>query len=227
MNYLSHYVFNHEICLVPRSPDFALGVALPDLWSRYSRRVRIQWRVVRSSVPRSAVQHDLQAGLLNHAEADRLFHALPLFVRWVRDVKQSGSGAEVHSAVLEFTAHVAIELALDHHLVVGRPGLVNEFYAALAASSLVDLEDSIAHVAGVTAPGLRGAVQAFLDRAYLHHYSGPAGVCRAIGGLLQLIRVDAPSEALIRRMVDNAIERVDLDSLWEALRELERTSGVA
>ena len=50
MNYLSHYVYNHEICGLPCEPYFVMGVALPDLWLRYSRSRRIRWRALESAV---------------------------------------------------------------------------------------------------------------------------------------------------------------------------------
>ena len=47
MNYLGGYVFNHGVCQVVPEPHFEMGVALPDLWPRFSRGRRIRWECVR------------------------------------------------------------------------------------------------------------------------------------------------------------------------------------
>ncbi|GAF97361.1 unnamed protein product, partial [marine sediment metagenome] len=76
MNYLGHYVYNHAICGLDRQPDFVLGVALPDLWPRFSRKRRIRWQAVHAANVRDPQARQLRAGLLNHVAVDRRFHAL-------------------------------------------------------------------------------------------------------------------------------------------------------
>ncbi len=71
MNYLSHFFFNHTVCGVEPEPYFAMGVLLPDLWLRFSRKRRIRWKAVRAASPTGARGQALRAGLLNHVELDR------------------------------------------------------------------------------------------------------------------------------------------------------------
>ena len=132
MNYLSHFVFNHEVRDLPCESYFALGVVLPDLWMRFSRKRRIRWKAVRAAEPTNAVGRNLRAGLLNHIEADRLFHTAPVFLRWQRELKERVGADDIHPALVDFLAHAMLELALDHHLLHEDESLLPRFFDVLA-----------------------------------------------------------------------------------------------
>lgn len=224
MNFLSHYYYNHRACGRPADPDFVMGVALPDLWSRFSRRRRIHWKSVRGAAPSGRAQRQLRAGLLNHAEADRRFHLLPDFLRWQVQVARAADGQPGHPFVREFLAHVAIELALDHRLLRENPGLGEEFYTRLEFCRIHELEGRVAELARVDARGLAARVRDFLTHRFVCRYADPRALQHALADVLALTSVrERPSAGVMARMLDCAIEIVAPRRVWEALGEPDAT----
>ncbi|MBK9128438.1 MAG: hypothetical protein IPM13_11670 [Phycisphaerales bacterium] len=219
MNYLSHYVFNHQVCGLPREPGFVAGVALPDLWLRFSRRRRIRWRCVRSAEPRDARESALREGLLNHAEADRAFHALPLFLTWHRAVRDAAGPCDVHPAMVDFLSHVAVELALDHHLLSREPTLVDEFYDAVAGCDADWVEVATGRMVGVDTSGLGEVVRAFVRRRFIRVYATHRGLSEVVHVILELARFPHPPTRVVGRLISEALVRVSPAAVWAALRE--------
>ena len=191
MNYLGHYVYNHTVCGLEPQPYFALGVVLPDLWPRFSRRRRIRWRAVRSATVSNPRVAQLRDGLLNHVAVDQRFHALPSFVRWQRELKQRVVGSVPHSAVIDFLAHVALELMLDHRVVREEPRAAEEIYDRIGSCSFDFVEQEI---------GLLGDVDA---RGLAEYSIDPDQVVRAIGeaGRIKPERYTILEEVGAERMV--------------------------
>ena len=146
MNYLSHYYLNHHIAGIEARPGFVLGVALPDLWRRYSTTHRIRWRHVAAGPREHAGDEAIRLGLLNHADADRRFHALPAFLEWQRELKRQFVDRALHSGLLDFLTHVSIELTLDRQLIAQQPTLVGDFYEQIEAARTPDLDARLAAV---------------------------------------------------------------------------------
>lgn len=222
MNYLSHFRYNELHGCGANQPEFALGVALPDLWPRYSRSVRIRWRRVRALHLSEPCAAALRCGLLNHAEADRHFHTLPWFLRTLRDVKRCcgriAARHDVHTMLVDFVSHVAIELALDHHLLQRDASLAERFFAAIER---VDA-GRVAMVAGLFAgrplPGLDGEINGFIARRGLGRYIERDVLVRVLWHVLGLTRVRvAPPPALVETAVDTAIALADPERVWAEL----------
>lgn len=216
MNYLSHFVLNHELRRLPREPYFVLGVALPDLWLRFSRRRRIRWKQVREFSPRDPAQAALRHGLLNHAEADRLFHALPLFLSWQRDLKLALGPSDAHPAMVDFLAHVALELALDHRLIERDPGVVDSFYRLVGAVDPQIMEPAVAALAGVDARGLGETVAGFVRRRFIRIYATHRGLCETIFVILELARFPQPPPRVVEQLVAEALVRASPSAVWAA-----------
>ncbi len=219
MNYLSHYVWNHEVRGLPRAPYFAMGVALPDLWSRFSRKRRIRWAQVRAAAPTHEPSRALRAGLLNHVDADRRFHALPVFNQWLRTIKSTVRGAgTAHPALLDFLAHVALELALDRRLLERDESLAVRFYHDLSDADAPDTEQLSAGITGVDTRGLAQIVQAFLARRFVLRYRCDDGLCDILARVLRLtsVPIAAPAD-LLRDTVRAACELAEPDAVWREL----------
>ncbi len=219
MNYLSHFVFNHEVCGHPVVPHFVLGVAIPDLWPRVSRRRRIHWPSVRASSPTHASGQALRAGLLNHVAADAAFHQSGSFLDWQAELAAAQPRAR-HHAVRDFLAHVTLELALDHHLVHADPGLADRFYGVLAEADPSAAERHLADVGRVDARGLATHVGLFQERGFLRAYGERLALRAAMRFVLGMVRVELeplPDDAL-DRVVDGAIALARPDAVWSDLR---------
>ena len=218
MNYLAHFVFNHEICGYEAQPYFVMGVALPDLWPRFSRTRRIRWRAVRGREPGDAIDTQLRAGLLNHADVDRRFHVLPSFLRWQRELKARVDDGQTHSMLLDFLTHLAIELAIDHHLVRADAEAADRFYEQLAVCDLALAEQRVGELADVNTDGLGEVIRGFLARRFLHRYRGRTGLLTVMQRVLELAAIrDMPSSALVEQTLDHATTLVVPQRIWAEL----------
>ena len=217
MNYLAHFVYNHDIRSLPCEPYFVMGVALPDLWSRYSRSRRIRWRVVNSAVVAAPPEVQLRDGLLNHLAADQQFHGAVTFRRWQGELKQAVPAGDVHPALVDFLTHVSIELVLDAHLMHADDDLVETFYNVVARCDPIVVEQAIATVADVATDGLRDVIQQFVARRFLHNYRTPAGLADVVRIILTLASIPLPPEKYVDDVLRAARERVTPEQVWAEL----------
>ena len=218
MNYLGHFVYNHSICNLEPRPYFVLGVALPDLWPRFSRRRRIHWKSVRESLGSDTDARDLRAGLLNHVDVDRLFHHLPTFVRWQRELKLRVGGQTTHSALLDFMVHLTLELMLDHRLAVEQPQVCEEFYDRISACDTDRAEQSVGRLGKVDSRGLGGEIEGFIRRRYLTRFTRRETLPEVIEYVLSLMHVsEQPHRGLIRDLLANSIDMVVPAAIWSEL----------
>ncbi len=218
MNYLSHFVFNHDICGRPAEPYFALGCVLPDLWLRYSRVHRIRWPAVRAAEPTEARDAELRAGLLNHVEVDQRFHALPVFHEWQRRVKSAVERDGQPPALVDFVAHAALELALDHRLLHADPALIERFYGLLEICDTDDVAARVGRLGRVRTDGLADVIRAFFARRFLRHYRTVAGLAAVIRIILRLAHIPPLPDPLIDAFLFSAVQHVGPTEVWEALR---------
>lgn len=216
MNYLSHFVFNHDICGLAEEPYFAAGVVLPDLWLRFSRQRRIRWKAVRAATPRDTLDANLRAGLLNHADVDKRFHTLPQFAGWQAQLRARLNG-ELHPAVAEFLAHMAVELALDHRLLCDTPRLVDRFYDLLSRADASTVAERMAVLGAVDTRGLDGIIRQFLARRFLRHYRAPAGLCDVVRIVFSLAGFPAPPPRILEEQIAHALRIADPPAVWEGL----------
>jgi hypothetical protein len=214
LNYLSHYYLNHVVAGVAEEPYFAMGAALPDLWTRFSRTNRIRWSQVRTVEDETGAAAAIRAGMLNHAEADRWFHTNPTFLRWQRDVKRRLSAAAAaencHPAVLDFLAHVSLELALDSHLLTRDATLAKRFYAAFGACEPQIVETSAAAITRVSTAGLARIISGFHRRQFLTKYDDPRHLARILRLVFAKTRLRiCPPPTLLSAAIESALAFAD------------------
>jgi len=218
MNYLGHYVFNHDVCRLAAAPYFAMGVALPDLWPRLSRRRRIRWRCVRQAAPLDARGRQLRSGLLNHAAVDRRFHASAAFAAWQRVLKTRVSADGTHPALLDFLGHIALELVLDQHLLRRNPDLADRFYDSLQACDYAAVTAGVEPLAGVSAHGLERLLESFIARRFLRQYTQREALVAVMHHIFNLTRIpDPPGDALLGALLREAERLVDPAIIWAEL----------
>lgn len=218
MNYLAHYVFNHDVCRLAETPAFVMGVALPDLWSRFSRKRRLHWRAVRAATPENAESRHLRDGLLNHAEVDRRFHVAPSFHTWRSELKRTADGDGTHPMVVDFTAHAITEMVLDQLLLAETPALADRFYDALAPAEPLATAVRAGRLGDVDTEGLETTIDLFQRRRFLRSYADDEGVLYAIGLILQSANLrQPPPEAMLRDMHARALRIVEPSTVWRDL----------
>ncbi len=217
MNYLSHFIYNHDVCGLLEEPYFAFAVTLPDLWVRYSRRRRIRWKAVRAATPSDPVDVQLRDGLLNHVAVDRRFHVLPAFLRWQLQTKRSVEANGTHVALVDFLAHAAIELALDRRLILNDTNVIDRYFANLQACDTRCVADRVGVLGAVRTDGLVGILDRFVQRQFLRQYTEPGMLSRVLHVVLSLADMPRPEPAVVDGIVRTAVQLADPDTIWDEL----------
>lgn len=218
MNYLGHYVFNHDVCRLQPEPYFVMGVALPDLWPRFSRTRRIRWKCVRAAAPSDPQATRLRAGLLNHTDVDQRFHALPSFLGWQRELKACVPSDGMHPTLVDFLTHIALELTIDQVLLRENPQLADHFFDLLEVCDYAAVESHVGPLAGVSARGLKDLLGSFVGRRFLRHYTrreALIGVMRHTLGLTSIRQL--PGDHLLCELLEHATELIDPPTVWGGL----------
>ena len=128
MNFLSHYYFNR----FERNPELALGCVLPDLLKNADKTQRLQperWEV--EFLPHPKLKN-LYSGWRHHVETDRIFHNLPFFYEHTHGLRLLlGPVVEGTPIRASFLSHIALELLLDHLLLMENAADEGHFYKDL------------------------------------------------------------------------------------------------
>jgi hypothetical protein len=228
MNYLGHYAYNRAVLGLEPEPYFVLGVALPDLWTRFSRRRRLRWRAVRAAEPREPRVARLRAGLLNHVAADRRFHALPIFEQWRKELRQAAGGESSRDSLTDFLTHLIPELTLDRAIACRRPELAEAFYDALGGCDREFVEAETGRLGEVDAAGLACEIDAFVRRRFLPRFRRPETIFAVVDFILGLTGIaERPSQALLARLVRAAEELVRPEFVWAQMGTLESAAAPA
>lgn len=228
MNYLGHYVFNHEICRLEPEPYFVTGVALPDLWPRFSRRRRIRWRCVRDASPSEPPAVRLRDGMLNHAAVDQRFHALPAFVGGQRELKARVASDGLHPALFDFLTHLSLELALDRWMVREDPQRAEDFYDQIARCEPRLVEHAIGTIAGVDTRGLAEEVRGFVRRRFLANFARSETLVRVAQYVLKLTSASqTPPEKMIRELLETAATLTEPSTIWSQMCQGETGCGIS
>lgn len=215
MNYLGHYVYNHTVCRLEPQPYFVLGVVLPDLWPRFSRRRRIRWRAARDATVSDPRTMQLRDGLLNHVAVDQRFHALPSFGRWQRELKRRVADRAPRSATIDFLAHVALELMLDHRLVCAEPRVAEDIYEHIGRCRSDFVEQQVGLLGDVDTRGLADEIRGFIGRRFLGQFARRETLLRVVDYILSLTTIrTTPPRSVIRALLDASEELVDPEAIW-------------
>jgi len=222
MNYLGHYVYNHVICQLEPQPYFVIGVALPDLWPRFSRKRRIRWQAVRAASVSDPQARQLRAGLLNHVAVDQRFHALPSFLGWQRELKARVVGQAPHPVLTDFIAHVALELVLDHRVICADAQVGEDIYDHMALCDPEVVEQWMGALGSVDARGLAREIQRFVRERYLPRFARRDTLIRVVDSVLGLTKLRTrPSKSVVRELLDAAQAIVEPEIVWAEMRACE------
>jgi hypothetical protein len=215
MNYLGHYFYNHAVCQIEPQPYFVVGVALPDLWPRFSRKRRIHWNAVREAAASDPQTRQLRDGLLNHAAVDQRFHALPAFLCWQRELKARVVDYPGRPVLLDFMAHVALELVLDHRVVCAHPQIGERIYDRIASCDARAVEQRVSVLGKVDARGLAAEIASFVSRRFLPRFARRETLPQIIDFVLSLTDPEGtPPQSTIHELLEIAHEMVEPETVW-------------
>jgi|SRR5690606_5345461 len=146
MNFLSHYYFNRY----SRDPELVAGCVLPDLLRNADKSARIRPEQHELSFLHHPRLQQLYAGWQQHIETDRRFHDLPFFYEYTHRLRLVlGPILEGTPIRASFLSHIALELLLDHRLLVDQVLDEEHFYQCLEAADRPTV-DRFLHLCGLS-----------------------------------------------------------------------------
>lgn len=130
MNFLAHYYFHRY----SHDPELILGCVLPDFLKNADKSIRLQPERYELNFLNNPKLESLYAGWKHHVETDRVFHNLPFFYEHTQALRlKLAPVVEDYPIRASFLSHIALELLLDHLLLID--GVLHEdhFYRDLSA----------------------------------------------------------------------------------------------
>lgn len=131
MNFLSHFYFER----FSRNPELVVGCVLPDMLKHTRRGGQIHPRKYPERFTDHPKIQSIYRGWERHIETDRIFHTTDFFYHHTHELKERLAPIISSTPIRpSFFSHIALELLLDHLLLVD--GRVHErvFYEQLAAA---------------------------------------------------------------------------------------------
>ncbi len=126
MNFLSHYYFEQEY-----NAYRILGQALPDLVKNHDK----SWSLHPDKYPEkfnSTDLYDIYQGWQRHLLVDKVFHQSDFFIEKTHEIKTAIGNLFDNSPVRAyFLAHIALELLLDHLLIIKKNIDPKKYYTRL------------------------------------------------------------------------------------------------
>jgi hypothetical protein len=204
-------------------PWFAAGTCLPDWLGMMERKNKFRRAKVTSflqwneSTDNSTV---LAQGILKHLADDDAFHGSIAFMetslavsRWVTEAVPSEN---INRPA--FVGHILVELLLDATIEMDNPGTLDRYYAAMAAISARELEDSVNHLATKPTTQVPTFLQRYLGERFLFDYLRDDRLLVRMNGILHRVGLDPlpmtilPTFAVSRELVWNRRQSL-LDSV--------------
>jgi acyl carrier protein phosphodiesterase len=142
MNFLSHYYFERE----NPNENIVMGVVLPDFVKNAHKEWNLHPQKEEALFYADPVHHALLKGWKRHLETDRIFHNSGFFTAQTAVLKQMILPAVAAGPVKPFfLAHIALELILDHLLVLEGKINVQNFYEQLQQANTPSLRAFLTH----------------------------------------------------------------------------------
>lgn len=182
MNFLSHYYFHRY----RHDPELVMGCVLPDFLKNSDKKLRLQPEHYELQFLNNPKLESLFEGWKHHIETDRIFHNLPFFYTHTQNLRLQLAPVVQDSPIrASFLSHIALELLLDHLLLV--EGLADEahFYAELEAVDR-QMVDRFLQISGMKHTD---SFFQFLDRFLREHYlSSYRDISQVAFALIQISR---------------------------------------
>lgn len=131
MNFLSHFYFERY----SHDPELVLGSVLPDLIKNADRNANVSPQKYQDRFANNPKLQSIFNGWMRHLETDRHFHNSAFFYAHTHELKRllapAVEGSEIRPS---FLSHIALELLLDHLLLVNNWVHETDFYEYLATA---------------------------------------------------------------------------------------------
>lgn len=177
MNFLSHHAVARQVA-GQAPPLFYAGNLLPDFLGISGEGSLKRHHVEGKIGP-------LAEGVRLHLATDKRFHEDPAFTQLCAEasglLKSAPLTVPMHRVF--FYAHVAVELALDAHLLRHDPSLAEELFAQLHATQPALITEALPLVGVPELPRLEHLMAEFIRERWVLSYAEDVGCARRLGGL--------------------------------------------
>jgi len=211
MNYFAHGFRFVE------NPWFLAGTAVPDWLSVADRRVRMRpERVEPFASGEVSNQSEVAAGVLQHLEDDRRFHARPAFLETSADLAESFRhvlGAD-NGYRPGFLGHISTELLLDGLLIEEDPERLDEYYRQLGSVDPESVQQAVNSMAKRPVSRLADFIGRFLEAEFLRDYADSRRLLMRLNQVVSrvgLSRLPAEAEEVLqagRRLVRGRVSEL-------------------
>jgi acyl carrier protein phosphodiesterase len=181
VNFLSHHALARQ--LAPDEPPlFYAGNLVPD-WLGISQEGSLKKRHVEGKTG------PLAEGARLHLAADQRFHADPVFVALCDEAKLLFAPVPLRRVF--FFAHVAVELAMDAHLLRSDPTHAEDLFQKLTLCLPEIAPQTALLLERESLPELAGVAERFVQNRWIVAYETDAGLARRLMQVGQRVGIAA------------------------------------
>ncbi len=197
MNFLSHYYFERY----SHDPELVLGSVFPDLIKNADKDINVLPHKYEDRFGGHPKLQSIYQGWMRHVETDRYFHNAPFFYEHTHGLKVLLAPIVADTEIRpSFLSHIALELLLDHLLLVNNWVNESDFYEYLAAADR-EVTARFLHLCGVEdASFFFTYFNSFMRAQYIGSYrdfdqvtSAMINICRRLWD----VRLDVPQKQRI------------------------------
>lgn len=186
MNFLSHYYFERH----SHNPELVLGSVLPDLVKNAAKEINVWPHKYEDRFGGNPKLQHIYQGWMRHVETDRYFHNAPFFYDHTHGLKVLLAPLVAGTVIRpSFLSHIALELLLDHLLLVNNWVHESDFYEYLAAADREAVARFL-HLSGVE------------DTAFFFTYFNSFMRARYVGSYREFDQVTSAMINICRRLWD-------------------------
>lgn len=208
MNFLSHYYFERFAPL----PEQVLGGLLPDLLKNVDKEYSFQLHKYEHKLAFHPSSIAITDGWHRHVEVDKLFHSSAFFYQHThqlrKKIEHTISDLPIRAS---FLAHIALELLLDHLLIVHNTLNVARLYEHLENVDRNVLRLYLNELNNVDTERFLRFYDKFIESKYIFDYADIANIPHAL-------------YSICRRIWQFEIQPHHLDNLTHELQDYQRHS---
>ncbi|MES2455226.1 MAG: hypothetical protein V4594_06795 [Bacteroidota bacterium] len=220
MNFLSHYYFDKN----NQNENIIMGVVLPDLVKNAQKDLNLYPLKEKQLFEHDEQVYDLLKGWQRHIQVDAIFHSSEFFKVQTGALKQELLPALEGSPVKPFfLAHIALELLLDHLLIVDARIDIHSFYDHLSAVEPKKLDQFLINCDVTDTRNFFSFLNGFISGKYLLSYQKLENIAYALNRICMRLWDDPFSQeqlVLLTRSLHSFKETIH-ESYFSVFEEIE------
>ena len=187
VNFLSHYYFDSQ----PDRPYYNMGLIFPDILRNFVRGSKIQLNIQLKDAP---FEEDLLKGSIQHVQSDKTFHAWNGFIDAMDFVTEQIRKSPHDMERDWFIAHILVELAMDHYLLINNNNLAKNLYTDFEMVDTTHVQSFLDRHDFSNFDLFQKGFDRFMRVRYLESYTEPDNIVYALGRICTKMKLPPFSE---------------------------------